>query len=59
MRKLAFVAAIAVAVIGAGGWARSMVATADLPMGHSVSIDIQALQGAAKDLPVLVIDDLI
>jgi hypothetical protein len=52
MPKVAFVVAIALIVVGAGGWARSNVATADMPMSHSAALDIQALQAAAKDLPV-------
>jgi hypothetical protein len=60
MRNIAIVGAIAMVVVGAGGWARSNVASADLPMAESVSIDIQALQAAAaKDLPIAAGDNAI
>jgi hypothetical protein len=52
MPKVAFVVAMALIVVAAGGWARSNVASTDMPMGHSAALDIQALQAAATDLPV-------
>ena len=51
MRKIVYVATIALAVASAASWARSNIGAAPA-VDEPSSIDVLALQAAAKDLPV-------